>query len=115
MPNPNPTIKDCLDLIREYHVLEGWTDEQIVHQISSSISQNCMAYIKDENNTLTSICLGRWHGNCCLHVIAIAGNKGSLRELLQHLKLRFPHIEKITAYRHGKSVEYALERFKVYG
>lgn len=107
-----PTVEDCVRFIRERGVLSDWKDVQIIDQIIDSIHCHSMAFGLDKNNKLISICLARWHGNCCMHIIAIAGDKGELKALYKHLRKQFPQVNKLTADRKGKYVEYNITNFK---
>jgi hypothetical protein len=106
----NPTIADCVNYIRSKGILKDWTTMQIANQIMTCLKENSFAFQTDINNKLISICLGRWHNSCCLHIIAIAGEPGSLKLLIRHLKHVYPTVKTLKAERYGKQIEYNVER-----
>lgn len=106
-----PSVEDCLRFIRAFGVLDKWSDAQIIDQIIDCLNNNCLAFATDHENKLISICLGRWHETCCMHIIAIAGYRGALYNLYRHLRKRFPHVTKLRAERNGKPVEYDVNKF----
>lgn len=105
-------VKDILDFIKDYDVLKGWRPEDIVKAITSAIDLHTLAYtVDDATGKLTSICIAKWHDNCCgVHIIAVAGIPGSLRALIKHLKKNYPNVKTLTAYRSGKFVEYNVAK-----
>ncbi len=102
-------IRDVVLFLRKHNVLSKWTLSEIVAEVIRAIQQKSIAYSLDENNQLSSICIARWHTNCWLHIVAIAGERGSLKLLVKHLKEQFPTVEKLTAERRGKQVEYQVK------
>lgn len=108
-----PTVEESVRFIRHYGLLKDWSDAQIINQILKCIQQNSMAYCVDENQKLISICLASWHDSCSMHIIALAGIKGSLERMLGHLKTKYPTIKYLTATRRTKPVTYNVEKLYV--
>lgn len=105
-------VKDVVFFLKQYGVLKDWSPSQITKAVTEAIKNNTLAYtLDDETNKLTSICIAKWHDNCSdLHIIAIAGVKGSLRILVKHLKSAYPEVKMLTAFREGKPTTYNVSR-----
>lgn len=104
-------IDELLELLRPH--MDGWSDGQIIKQILDSIQQKCFAYSVDENNKINSIVLAKWHDSCCIHIIQIVGDKGSLKKMIKYLRQVHPEVKTLTAFRYKKPVTYNVDRLKL--
>jgi hypothetical protein len=104
------TGQDIYTFIKSQPILKDWSDEQIMEAIFESLNSRLLAYSVDSDSNLDSICLARWYDYCSLHIIAISGFRGSLRQMIHHLRVKFPEVKYLTAFRSGKFVRYNVAK-----
>lgn len=102
-------ILDVFKFIRQYPVMDEWSDVQLILKIETAIKQGLFAYSFNAENQLNGICIAEVpsdseerHENC-LHIILLCGIKGTYKTMIAHLKKNFPEVSKLTYYRKKKS------------
>jgi len=106
------TIDKAVEFIKKHNVLKEWSESDIGHAIRVAVFTHAMGYKVNDAGELKSLCIGKWHSSCCIHIVCICGEPGSLKYFVKHLKAIYPEVTQLTATRKGKTVSYSVNNFK---
>ncbi len=98
------SITDAVKFIREFKILENWTDDEIKWAIIKAVNENILVYTTNGDGKLTGICFGEdFKEEKRLHVKCLVGYK-KIKDFIKYYKEHYPGYV-ISAYRYNKFVK----------